>query len=133
MLFGCPEARYPSFGYVLFGHSYLISSNLVQKRAIEAEHEAKTAYRQIDKLKKKHEKEINNLNQLLQESRLPKERSEVIDNSETITYDAREMNHGGDQLSREEFESFYNREEEEDLSKLVEPSSWFSGYDRCNI
>ncbi|KAK4732931.1 hypothetical protein R3W88_025919 [Solanum pinnatisectum] len=103
-----------------------------EKRAIDAEHEAKTAYKQIDKLKKKHEKEINNLNQLLEESHLPKERSEVIDNSETITYDAREMNHGGDQLSREEFESFYNREEE-DLSKLVEPSSWFSGYDRCNI
>ncbi|KAK6781323.1 hypothetical protein RDI58_023507 [Solanum bulbocastanum] len=103
-----------------------------EKRAIDAEHKAKTAYKQIDKLKKKHEKEINNLNQFLEESHLPKERSEAIDNSETITYDAREMNHGGDQLSREEFESFYNREEE-DLSKLVEPSSWFSGYDRCNI
>lgn len=134
-LFGCHEARYPSFGYVLFGHSYLISSNLVQKRAIEAEHETSSAYKQIDKLKKKHEKIINNLNQLLEESRLPKQRSEVIDNSETNTYDAREMmTNGGDQLSREEFESFYNREEEEeDLSKLVEPSSWFSGYDRCNI
>ncbi|TMX02738.1 hypothetical protein EJD97_020165 [Solanum chilense] len=106
-----------------------------EKRAIEAEHEANSAYKQIDKLKKKHEKIINNLNQLLEESRLPKQRSEVIDNSETNTYDAREMmTNGGDQLSREKFESFYNREEEEeDLSKLVEPSSWFSGYDRCNI
>lgn len=104
----------------------------MQKRAIEAEQEAKTAYKQIDKLKKKHEKEINNLNQLLKESRLPKERSEIVDNSETTTYDAREMNNGGDQLSKEEFESYFNREEE-DLSKLVEPSSWFSGYDRCNI
>ncbi|MCD7464902.1 Kinesin motor domain containing protein, expressed [Datura stramonium] len=105
-----------------------------ERRAIEAEQEANTAYKQIDKLKKKHEKEINNLNQLLEESRLPKERSEVTyDNSETTTYDAREMNNGGDQQHREEFESFFNREEEEDLSKLVEPSSWFSGYDRCNI
>ncbi|KAJ8547042.1 hypothetical protein K7X08_010628 [Anisodus acutangulus] len=104
-----------------------------EKRAIEAEQEVNTAYKQIDKLKKKHEKEINNLNQLLEESLLPNERSELMhDNSKTTTYDAREMNNGGDQSCREEFDSFYNREEE-DLAKLVEPSSWFSGYDRCNI
>ncbi|KAJ8530787.1 hypothetical protein K7X08_023668 [Anisodus acutangulus] len=104
-----------------------------EKRAIEAEQEANTAYRQIDKLKKRHEKEINNLNQLLEGSScLPNERSEVIyDNSETTTYDAGEMNDRGDQPCNEEFDSFYNREE--DLAKLVEPSSWFSGYDRCNI
>ncbi|KAF3618567.1 Kinesin-like protein KIN12A [Capsicum annuum] len=101
-----------------------------EKRAIEAEQEANKAYKQIDKLKKKHEKEINKLNQLLEESLHPEERSE------TTTYDAREMNNEGDPQHtqrREEFESFYNREEEvEDLSNLVEPS-WFSGYDRCNI
>ncbi|XP_060180872.1 kinesin-like protein KIN-12B isoform X1 [Lycium barbarum] len=103
-----------------------------EKRAIEAEQEANRAYKQIDKLKKKHEKEINNLNQLLKESRLPNRISEVIyDHSETTAYDAGEMNNGGDQQCREEIESFYNREE--DLSKLVEPSSWFFGHDRCNI
>ncbi|CAN4090790.1 unnamed protein product [Withania somnifera] len=93
-----------------------------EKRAIEAEREANTAYKQIDKLKKRHETEINNLNQLLEESCLPKERSEAIhDNSEMTTYDAREMYNGSDQQqSREEFESYYYRIEQEDLSKLVE-------------
>ncbi|CAN4120893.1 unnamed protein product [Withania somnifera] len=105
-----------------------------ETRAVEAEQESNTAYKQMDKLKKKYEKEINNLKQLLEESRLPKERSKIIyDNPEPTTDDAREMNNGNEQQSREEVESFYNRTEEEDLSKLAEPSSWFSGYDRCNI
>ncbi|PHT39433.1 Kinesin-like protein KIN12B [Capsicum baccatum] len=106
------------------------ATTAAEKRAIEAEQEANKAYKQIDKLKKKHEKEINKLNQLLEESLHPEERSE------TTTYDVREINNEGDPQHtqrREEFESFYNKEEEEeDLSNLVEPS-WFSGYDRCNI
>lgn len=40
----------------------------------------------------------------------------------------------GEDLSwREEFKVLYNNEEQGELSKLEEPSSWFSGYDRCNI
>lgn len=104
----------------------------MQKRAIEAEQEANAAYKQIDKLKKKHEREINNLNQLLEVSSQPKERSEAIyDNSVTATYEVGEVNNNGDKQWTEEFKSIYNREE--DLTNLGEPSSWFSGYDRCNI
>ncbi|XP_009788676.1 kinesin-like protein KIN-12B [Nicotiana tabacum] len=103
-----------------------------EKRAIEAEQEANAAYKQIDKLKKKHEREINNLNQLLEVSSQPKERSEAIyDNSVTATYEVGEVNNNGDKQWTEEFKSIYNREE--DLTNLGEPSSWFSGYDRCNI
>ncbi|XP_010314743.2 kinesin-like protein KIN-12B [Solanum lycopersicum] len=95
-----------------------------EKRAIHAEQEASEANKQILKLKKKHEEEINSLNHLPEELRLPKATSEpVYDNSET----------GHDDQWREEFASFYNTKEEEDLPKFGEPSSWFSGYDRCNV
>jgi kinesin family protein 15 len=49
-------------------------------------------------------------------------------------YDAGEPLSEGDERWREEFEPFYNVEDGEgELSKLAEPSAWFSGYDRCNI
>lgn len=112
----------------------------MQKRATGAEQEASKAYKQIEKLKKKHEYEINSLKQLLEESRVHKETgaAAVYDSVETCSaggnYDAatqtQTQSSGGDQRWREEFESFYQTEEE--LSKL-EPTSWFSGYDRCNI
>ncbi|KAK9932898.1 hypothetical protein M0R45_020119 [Rubus argutus] len=79
-----------------------------QRQATEAKQETNKAYMKIEKLKIKHEKEISNLNELLAQSRLTKERW------------------------KEEFEPFYNAEDGE-LRKLTEPSSWFSGYDRCNI
>ncbi|XP_016475479.1 kinesin-like protein KIN-12B isoform X1 [Nicotiana tabacum] len=92
-----------------------------EKRAIYAEQEANEAYKQIDKLKKKYGKEITNLNQLPEEPHLPKDTSgPVYDDPET-----------GDQRWREEFEPFYNTKE--DLPNFGEPSSWFSGYDRCNL
>lgn len=93
----------------------------MQKRAIHAEQEANEAYKQIDKLKKKHE-EINSLNHLREEPHLPKDTSETAyDNTET-----------GDDRWKEEFAPFYSTKEE-DLPKFGEPSSWFSGYDRCNV
>ncbi|CAN4104576.1 unnamed protein product [Withania somnifera] len=92
-----------------------------EKRAIHAEQEASEAYRQIDKLTKKHE-EVNSLNHLQEEPCLAKDTSEpVYDNTET-----------GDDRWREEFAQFYGTKEE-DLPKFGEPSSWFSGYDRCNV
>ncbi|GFY83651.1 phragmoplast-associated kinesin-related protein [Actinidia rufa] len=104
-----------------------------EKRAMEAEQEAVKAYKQIDKLKKKHEKEIISLNQLIAESRLPKEAIRpVYDDSDVVKYDAGESPNTDEKRWREEFEPFYNAEEGE-LSKLAVPSSWFSGYDRCNI
>ncbi|CBI17294.3 unnamed protein product, partial [Vitis vinifera] len=104
-----------------------------QKQAMEAEQETEKAYKQIEKLKKKHEKEISTLNQFLAESRLPKKAlTPTYDDSEMAKYDAGESHTACDQQWREEFEPFYNGEDSE-LSKLAEPSSWFSGYDRCNI
>lgn len=101
-----------------------------QMRAIEAEQEAEKAYKQIDKLKQKHEKEISTLNALIADSRLQKEalRPAYDDEISKAKYDIDESH---DQRWREEFEPFYNGEDGE-LPKLSEPS-WFSGYDRCNI
>ncbi|KAG7995310.1 hypothetical protein I3843_01G102900 [Carya illinoinensis] len=104
-----------------------------QMRAAEAEQETEKAHKQIDKLKKKHEKEIGTLNELLLESRLPREAIQpAYDDAQIATYDAGETRNSSDQRWREEFEPFYNGEDCE-LPKPTEPSSWFSGYDRCNI
>ncbi|XP_015958259.1 kinesin-like protein KIN-12B [Arachis duranensis] len=86
-----------------------------QKRAMDAEQEAAKAYKQVDKLKNKHEKEITTLQELLAEARLPKKEREPTGNHGVI----------------QQFEPFCN-EEDSDLAKLAE-QSWFSGYDRCNI
>ena len=101
---------------------------------MEAEQEIEKAYKQIDKLKKKHEKEVTSLNQLLAESRLPREATRpAYDDCETVKYDVEEFPDTGDQRWQAEFESFYKTKEGELTTKLAEPSSWFSGYDRCNI
>lgn len=103
-----------------------------QKRAMEAEQETVTAYKQIDQLKKKHEMEVSTLNGIIAESRLPKETIRpAFDDSSMAKYDVEEEPHSaGDQQWREEFQQFYTDDSE--ISKLAEPS-WFSGYDRCNI
>ncbi|XVE81207.1 hypothetical protein DITRI_Ditri15bG0044300 [Diplodiscus trichospermus] len=104
-----------------------------QKRAMEAEQETAKLHRQIDKLKRKHEHEISTLNELLTESRLPKEAIQpAFDNFDIAKYDVGEIHDAIDERWREEFEPFYNGEDVE-LKKLSENSSWFSGYDRCNI
>ncbi|XP_031254790.1 kinesin-like protein KIN-12B [Pistacia vera] len=103
-----------------------------QKRAIEAEQETAKAYKQIDQLKKKHEIDIRTLNEIIVEPRLPKEAIQPIYNdSDAAKYNVKEPHDEGDQQWREEFKLFYT--EDSELSKLAEPSSWFSGYDRCNI
>ncbi|KHN44463.1 Kinesin-like protein KIF15 [Glycine soja] len=101
-----------------------------QKRAMDAEQEAAKAYKQIDKLKNKHEKEIITLNELLLEARLPKEsvRPTYDDDVVMPSYDdSKEPKSVNDQ-----FEPFTNNAEYGELAKVTE-SSWFSGYDRCNI
>ncbi|KDP32570.1 hypothetical protein JCGZ_13120 [Jatropha curcas] len=106
---------------------------VAQKRAMDAERASAKAYKQIDELKKKHEIAINTRNELLAESRLPKEAIRpAYSDDETAKYDAGEPLSEGERW-REEFEPFYNNGEYSELSKLAEPSSWFSGYDRCNI
>ncbi|KAJ6674737.1 KINESIN-LIKE PROTEIN KIN-12B [Salix viminalis] len=105
-----------------------------ERRAMEAEQEAVKANKQINKLKRKHENEISSLKEPVAESRLPKEGIRPTDNDCNMPkYDAGEPPLSeGDQQWREEFEPFYTSKDGE-LSKLAEPSSWFSGYDRCNI
>lgn len=94
----------------------------MQRRAIHAEQEASEANKQILRLKKKHEEEINRLNHLQEEPHLPRDTSEpTYDNTDT-----------GDDRWKEEFASFYSTKED-DLPKFGESSSWFSGYDRCNV
>ncbi|KAJ9558986.1 hypothetical protein OSB04_013600 [Centaurea solstitialis] len=80
-----------------------------EARAREAEQEKDKAYKQIVNLKRKHENEV-----------LPP------------VYDGGEPNDTSDQQWRDEFNTIYS-EDEGELSKLSEPSSWYSGYDRCNI
>lgn len=97
---------------------------------MDAEQEAEKAYKQIDKLKEEHEKEISTLNELLPETRLPKQAigpnyddDFVMPRYDDDKKEPHSINY--------QFEPFYNAEDGE-LTKLVEPS-WFSGYDRCNI
>ncbi|XP_004296958.1 PREDICTED: kinesin-like protein KIN12B-like [Fragaria vesca subsp. vesca] len=104
---------------------------IAQRQATEAKQEANI---EIENLKKKHENEISSLNELLAQSRLPKEaiRPAYDNESHVAKYDLGEPHSLSDQRWKEEFEPFYNGEDGE-LRKLAEPSSWFSGYDRCNI
>ncbi|KAM6565329.1 hypothetical protein CsatA_024457 [Cannabis sativa] len=120
-----------------------------EKQAMEAMQEADNAYQQMDKMKRKYEKEISNLNELLADSRLPKDTTTIKPafdddhttikpafDDDTVKYDVGgescQEDDSSDHKWREEFEPFYNGEDGE-LPKLAEPSSWFSGYDRCNI
>ncbi|CAH2079246.1 unnamed protein product [Thlaspi arvense] len=90
---------------------------VAQKRAMDAEYEAAEAYKKIDKMKRRHENEINTLNQI---NSVSKECSTECD--EAVKPSEKQW--------RDEFEPLYNDETE--FSKLAELSC-FSGYDRCNI
>ncbi|XP_057547481.1 kinesin-like protein KIN-12B [Amaranthus tricolor] len=103
-----------------------------EKRAAVAEEETEKARNQIDKLKKTHETEINALNHIIAESRLPKESLQDPYTDNAAKFDAEERHSAGDDRWKEEFQAFYNIDDELS-SKFAEPSSWFSGYDRCNI
>lgn len=109
-----------------------VEFDIYQNQAVEAELETEKAYKQIDKLKRKHERDISAWKQLLAESRLPKEAIEPVydDDCNTTKYDGVEPDTTADQHWRDEFKPFYISEEES--TRLAEPS-WFSGYDRCNV
>ncbi|KAK4483353.1 hypothetical protein RD792_010539 [Penstemon davidsonii] len=77
---------------------------IAKEQAIRAEQETEDAYKEIDKM-----------NKLLKAAPMPKEEFAAEDTHGT----------GRDQQWHEEFAPSYDVEEE--------PSSWFSGYDRCNI
>ncbi|XP_077232591.1 kinesin-like protein KIN-12B [Tasmannia lanceolata] len=109
-----------------------VAAAVSQKRAVVAEQEAEKARQEIERLKGKHQRETSTLNQFLPESYPPKEVSEP----EYSEADMATKYDGGESLSdqrwRQEFEPFCQGGDSE-LSKITEPSSWFSGYDRCNI
>ena len=101
-----------------------------QKRAMEAEQETVKAYKQINQLKKNHAIKKTEA----ESSCVPKEalRPAYVD-SVMPKYDVGGEPHGaaGDEQWRAEFELYM--EDAKSSSRLAEPSSWFSGYDRCNI
>lgn len=97
---------------------------VAQKRAMDAEYEAADAYKQIDKLKRKHENEIKTL---VQQSHMHNKESSSVKCDEAVEPSATTS----EQRWRDEFEPLYEKESE--FSKLVAEPSWFSGYDRCNI
>ncbi|XP_068665503.1 kinesin-like protein KIN-12B [Aristolochia californica] len=100
-----------------------------QKRAATGEEEAAMAHREIDRLKKKHETEISTLNQFLAESRLPKEalRPPPAYDDTDLNLDVAakfdDVDCPSDQRWKEEFEPFCQ----------ARGSSWFAGYDQCNM
>nr|XP_043626170.1 kinesin-like protein KIN-12B [Erigeron canadensis] len=85
-----------------------------QARAMEAERETENAFKQIENIKKKQKVKAS---------------APVYD---MPIYDREESNTSVDQKPIEEFEKLYS-EGDVESSTLPEPSSWFSGYDRCNI
>ncbi|XP_068645159.1 kinesin-like protein KIN-12B [Aristolochia californica] len=96
-----------------------------QKQAVTAEEEAAMAYREIDRLKKKHETEIATINQSLagSESRGPKEALRPPPVYDTEDVAAKFDDGPSAQRWREEFEPFCQSG----------GSSWFAGYDQCNM
>ncbi|XP_042395837.1 kinesin-like protein KIN-12B [Zingiber officinale] len=108
------------------------AAKIAEKRAGLAELETEKAYEEITNLKKNYDRQIVLLNQLLTDSRLPKEALAfpVLNESKLTRNDA-----GGsltDQRWREEFEPVFERDATA-FSKDTNPTSWYSDYDRCNI
>ncbi|KAI9195111.1 hypothetical protein LWI28_011816 [Acer negundo] len=99
---------------------------VAQKRAIEAEQETVKAYKQINQLKKNHEIDTSAIKKTEAESCVP---MEAYVDSDMPKYDVGGEPQGEEQW-RAEFELYT---EDNEPSRLAEPSSWFSGYDRCNI
>lgn len=103
-----------------------------QSQAADAVEESKKAYKQIDDLKRKHEKDVCTCSHLLANSCPPKETvGPVYHDSNMAGDDPVGLDNNASNRGRDDFESFYSAEESTRL--LEEPSSWFSGYDRCNI
>lgn len=112
---------------------------------MDAELEAAKAFKQIEKLKKKHEKEISTLNEQLAEARLPKEAIRPTYDDKLLAEEARLPNEAAIRPTYDDDDNYvmpkydetkephsFNGQFDGELAKLAEPS-WFSGYDRCNI
>ncbi|CAI0397671.1 unnamed protein product [Linum tenue] len=112
---------------------------VAQERAMGAELEAANAAKKIKKLKTKHEEEIGSWKMLIAESRLPKEAIPPPDLPE-CSPSAAKYNEGAEWREAipppdlpECSPSAAKYDEGEEWREEFEPSSWFSGYDRCNI
>ncbi|CAL1366603.1 unnamed protein product [Linum trigynum] len=112
---------------------------VAQERAIGAELEAANAAKKIKKLKTKHEEEIGSWKMLLAESHLSKEAIPPPDLPE-CSPSAAKYDEGGEWREAipppdlpECSPSAAKYDEGEEWREVFEPSSWFSGYDRCNI
>uniref|UniRef100_A0A7N0ZWY7 Kinesin motor domain-containing protein n=1 Tax=Kalanchoe fedtschenkoi TaxID=63787 RepID=A0A7N0ZWY7_KALFE len=106
-----------------------------ERRALDAEQETKKTQKQINRLKRKYEADISILNQCIAESRLPVEALIPTDNHADFRKDNVHMKPEDvpSESWREEFVPLCSVEDG-DLPKVAEsPSSWFNGYDRCNI
>lgn len=102
-----------------------------------AEQETRNAYKEMDALKRKHEDMMNTRNQFLVEPpQLPNDAlppSYHEENASIAKYDTEGVETANDEQWRDEFKAFYDKRGEDDLLRLDTPTSWFSGYDRCNI
>lgn len=117
-----------------YGYLYHLTPILstLQKKVRLAELETEKAYEEITNLKKNYDRQIVLLNQLLADSRLPREALAfpVLNESKLTRNDA-----GGslnDHRWGEEFEPVFDRDTPT-FSKDTNPTSWYSDYDRCNI
>ncbi|CAI9117485.1 OLC1v1018885C1 [Oldenlandia corymbosa var. corymbosa] len=99
-----------------------------ENRAIEAEREMQMAYKLKDTLVNKHEEEIRRLRQLCGNSNPSEEVGKFGCDEPTAVSDDIAVT---SEQWREEFAPYYVTEDGE--SSHLEPSSWFTGYDRCNI
>ncbi|KAL4192544.1 hypothetical protein AMTRI_Chr06g172520 [Amborella trichopoda] len=110
----------------------LVRLKEAEEAVLVAQERGVAAEKEVEKLKKKHSKEIAALNQFLAESKLPKsalrpptiykdsysERPKFDDGGDTKSF--------GDRGWKEEFEMFTYEGEDR-------PSAWYNGYDSCNI
>lgn len=109
---------------------FLILLYILQKRALLAEKETEKANKEIDSLKKNHDREIISLKQILAESRSS---TEALEHTEFDDSEVPKSEEGkSEQRWTEDFEPFCKRGDTE-LSMDTDPNSWFAGYDRCNI
>ncbi|XP_074306876.1 kinesin-like protein KIN-12B [Silene latifolia] len=100
-----------------------------ETRALKAEEETQKLSKQIDELKKQHELEMSTLNHVVAKSPPFPDHKQSAAKYDAGTHESFENNRW-----KEEFEGFFDKDADDDLSsKLSEPASWFSGYDRCNI
>ncbi|WOL14421.1 kinesin-like protein KIN-12A [Canna indica] len=111
---------------------------IAEKRALLAEQETEKANLEIERLKKNYDREIALHHQIPAVPNYDRENASPqqtpVESHSPRRLEHTEFHEGkSEQLSKEEFEPFCNRGGDAEFSMDTDPSSWFSGYDRCNI